>query len=656
MENLQEFQVRKVRGFGKAVADKTIKKFMKKLTAELIIEQDFADFFKKKLDFFSKQKKEKSIIHLKNEVLACKDCEEIAKTLCNQDFALFQKIFGFLVCSYLQWQEGFELNFFFKKKHAVLKKSFVKKLKKSVLNQKKNVALMGWGSFFLRKESINLFSDIDCVLLVNDDSLMKPNKMKNFLKKIFKELKAIHYNLPTKKELEWFASNKGVARCGLLKNGIFANFKIISLKALHYSANNFCAQCLKESNHGRFIIPDFDNKQSLFLKKNSLPVYPMIKSRKIYKPCRGLIPEALHTGKIILSKNKELKKELLKIKDLCTLKSMGIIKAQNPRLSEKKTALRILEISYTPIKEMKNKRKKGLLSYYLNLLKKNQNHFLINGFLIKLYGELALPLIEKSKNFWNQGNLIAFYLGAPLKNKKNTMKKKVAEYFKAVKRIQDEISPELMELFEKNMADFKKEALNLSLKKKEKILLAAALMDVSEKFCKKRSNFYSAHESLFEEMFPNEHKKALKVLNNLFSMIGGEKKAILFEKDLTKELKRNPLILGARMRIRQPAGLWQHSLMKNIPLNEIDDIFSIQMLHSSKDLRRIIKTVSEILKEKGHCFEKKILRIEQYKGHHFYFKIKSAPFEIMVRDLKSNVSIEHKISHSITQKRAQRLK
>ena len=112
------------------------------------------------------------------------------------------------------------------------------------------------------------------------------------------------------------------------------------------------------------------------------------------------------------------------------------------------------------------------------------------------------------------------------------------------------------------------------------------------------------------------------------------------------------------MRIRLPAGLWQHSLMKREKLSEIDDIVNFTVHYSSKKAYvEIINLVEKlIIKEFGVKPKKRRHKIEKYKGTHFYFKYKNIPIEFIIKDKRSDISFEHKVEHSINQRKKERLK
>lgn len=92
-------------------------------------------------------------------------------------------------------------------------------------------------------------------------------------------------------------------------------------------------------------------------------------------------------------------------------------------------------------------------------------------------------------------------------------------------------------------------------------------------------------------------------------------------------------------------------------LKKINDIISIQIKYTNKNKTEgVVKTTDRFLKKTFKNVKKKVLLIGKYRGFHFYFNYNTVPFEVMIRDLRSNISITHKIKHSITQKMNQRLK
>lgn len=553
MKNLQQFHVKIVKKLGKVITQKGHKKFIKLFVINLINDKSFLKFFKKKIRIFIKYKKDLSLKEISNKILSTSSNLEIAKILSNLDLKYSQKLFGVLIHAYLQFKENSNVDILLSsKQHHNSKIKLVQKLKKAIIKKNYNVALFIWGSFLMKKIRFNLFSDIDCVLIIDDGNLLIEKNIKKFLLSLFEEIDTVHYNFPKKNELKWLRKNSGVARCGLIKNGIFVNFKIITKKTLNYSAIDY-VRSLKEANQGYFLIPDFNNINQLFINKNSIPVYPFVKVGFIYKACRGLIPEFFHTGKLISCSNSSLKSELTNIQKRYISKSIGFIKAYNNHLNNQSIVNQILKLSYTQEEEM-NKRKKHLLKFYNKIFKDIKNHrYILDTFLLKVYGELTLPLLEKTPKYWSHYNLLAFFVGASGKQSLDTITRRAFfQYFKMIRNIQNYLDPAYIRLIIDEIKNYPESLLKLKLNKKEKILLAVSLIDIIEKFCTNRSDFYNIVEIMFKNIFPKEHQRAFTILRKLLTKIDGRKKLNLLVQNMKNNFKKiNPHIVDVKYRIRQ---------------------------------------------------------------------------------------------------------
>lgn len=645
--NLQLLQVRFVKDFRKALLQGTHKRYIKTLTTRLLKNKEFFIFFKKRVKIYAKYTKNEYLKMLIAKLLACNSKKEIALIL--SEFDSSYKLFWNLIHSYLQWRDNFNLEDFSFKKYHNSKKKLVDELKELIIKQPYKIALMIWGSFLMKKKFFSLFSDIDCVIVIDDRKLMQNYKLASFLLNLFKELELTHYNLPTKREIKYFESSEGVARCGMIKDGIFVNIKIITRQALFDSVCKFDAQFLKEFNEGELLIPDFNGINRIFFANKTIPVYPYVKINSIYKICRGLIPELLHTGQIIACTNSLLKRQINKIKKNCIAKSIGLLKAYNPTTKQKDLPFKLLHLSHTHTPDMDDKRKRYLLEFYKKICETIDSKIYTESFLRRVYGELVLPLIRDQ--YWTHKNLLSFFLGCQGKYNRESL----IHYYKKIKDIHKNIKKKYLHLITTDIA-YSDVLLKLPLTKKEKILLATSVIDIIEPFCVDRSIFYKIVEKMFQNLFSKEYTIAFNKLKKMLSKIGGSKKLEILARDVEKDLKNlNKFIIEVRYRVRQPAGLYQHHLMKNIPINEVDDIVSIQIEYKNR-INTVLKDINCYLKNRFGKIKRRTLYIGKYKGYHFYFKYKKLPFEVMIRDLKSDISIEHKIQHSVNQKKYYRSK
>jgi hypothetical protein len=626
---------------------------MESFIGDILSDDNFLEYFKKEIKIYAHYKKG-VYRSIGREIINSNSKKQIIEILSNLNLELTLKVFGLLLHSYIRWKNNFNINQFSPSKHIHSKLRLIKKIKEDIKKQSYKVGFLVWGSFLMRKEVYSLFSDVDCVIIVDDDSLLRKEKITNFLGTLFEGNGTPHFNLPSKKEINWLVTHKGVARCGLIKDGIFVNFKILTKKTLFDSILKF-TQSLKESNQGYFLIPDFNRKTQIFLQKNSVPVYPFVKDGLTYKVCRGLIPELLHTTEIIYA-NFSLKKELENIRKICIMKSMGFVKAYNPK--EKELPIKILKLSYTPGKEIKNERKESLLHMYGKIYKDIKGHMYLETFLWRLYGELVLPLFEKTSKCWSHFNLLSFFLGSSLRTSSKKVKEAILQYFRTIKIIKNDLKESYIHLIIQEIRNHPEVLIELPINKKEKILLSTSLIDIIESFCAERPFFYEIVEDLFKRLFSLEYIKASYTLKTHMAKIGGKKKLNFLIKSIENDLKNlNPYIKGVKYRIRYPAGLYHHHLMRKIPLNMIDDTISIQILYQNKNQTgEIVRTTQKYLKNIFKDIKKRTIQIGRYKGYHFYFSYKKVPFEVMIRDLRSDISIEHKIEHSINQKKYYRLK
>jgi len=230
--NLQHFHVKTVKSFRKSLAKGKSKEFIIEFAENILNNSEFAKFLKKRTKIYSKLKKNSSFLKIINTIVYFKSKSKISKTLSKQGSKEVNHVFEFLLHSYLQWKDGFELRGFSMEEYAFSKKKIIGKVKNAILNQPYNVALLSWGSFLMRKEKFSLFSDVDLVMVLDDNNLLRGNNFKNFLLEFFKKINTTHYNLPTIEEIKWLKNSEGIARCGSIKEGIFLNFKIINKKLL----------------------------------------------------------------------------------------------------------------------------------------------------------------------------------------------------------------------------------------------------------------------------------------------------------------------------------------------------------------------------------------------------------------------------------------
>lgn len=667
MKNLQQLHIRITKQFGRTSFKN---EFIRSIVIDLLKEKKFRTFLKKKVSIFVKYRKDKKIGKVGKKIIFAKSNLKIAKILYGLDKKLSKKFFYVLIHAYIQWKDNFILEKWTPFLYFKAKEKLIAEFKKEIVKQNYKIAFFVWGSFLMKKMNLNMFSDIDAVIIIDDKKLLSNYKLNDFLLNLFQSIGIKHYNFPTKREINWLRKNEGVARCGIVYNGIFMNFKILTKKALAHSTENSFVESLKESNCGSFFMPNFQRNTLQFSRKNSIPVYPFCLEEKIYKVCRGLIPEFLHTGKLITCNNQKLQKELLCIRKYAIIRSMGLLKAYNIQFNKFKTINQLVNISYTPRKEMRKERLNDLLKFYTKVYESINAPIYIGAFLERLYGEVVLPLVEKiPKEYWTHRNLLTFFLGAPGKKIKGIdsikFKRAFSEYFKAIKNLHKNLDTSYISFIvdqfiniSKNSDKLEKFFSRVNLKKRDKIFIATAFIDIIEKFCTDRSKFYSITENIFKNLFSKEYKKSSRILNTL--MLKSESKSEL--KNLLKKIKKQlksacPWIIGLKLRIRKEAGLYHHHLMKNIPLNSIDDIVSIQVIYSNKNkIYDIIKATSLCLKRNFKTrICRKTLKIKRYKGYHFYLQYNSVPFEFIIRDLDSNISIDHKIEHSVDQKRRQRL-
>jgi hypothetical protein len=643
--NLQSFQVKFVNDFKKALLQENHKVFIKTFTIRLLKNKEFFTFFKKRLRIYARYKKEQKT--LIDKLLACSSEKEIVLLLseCDSSYKLFYN----LVYSYLQWKDNFSLENFSSKKYHDSKQNLTSRLEKLIIKQPYKIALITWGSFLTRRKVFSLFSDVDCVIVIDDRKLIQNYKLVPFILSLFKEIGVSHYNLPTKKEIEWFESSEGIARCGIIKEGIFINFKIVTKQALFNSICKFNTEFLKESNKTLILIPDFNGVNRIFFANKAIPVYPYVKINSTYKICRGLVPELLCTGHIMACTDHLLKEKISDIQKDCIAKSIGYLKVYNLTVEQKDLPSKLLNLSYTPVSEMDNQRKQYLLKFYKKICEKVDSKTYTESFLRRIHGEIVLPLFESQ--YWAHKNLLAFSLGCSGKYNR----KSLIYYYKKIKDFHKDIEEKYLNLIIKDIAN-SDVFLKISLTKKEKILLATSVIDIVEPFCTDRPIFYKIVEKTFQNVFPKEYGVAFNKLEKLLSGIDGSEKLEILVRNIEKDLKDlDKFIIKIRYRVRQPAGLYQHHLMKNIPMNKIDDIVSIQIEYKDK-IDAILKDINCYLKSRFGKIKKRTLYIGRYIGYHFYFKYEKLPFEVMVRDLKSDTSIEHKIQHSINQKKYYRFK
>ncbi len=668
MKNLQQLHVKITKQFGRANLKN---KFVKLIVMDLLKEKRFRIFFKKKASIFIRYRKDKKIRRIGKKIIFAKSNLEIVKILYGLDKNLLKKFFYVLIYAYIQWRDNFSLERYTPFLYYKTKKRLIAKFKKEIVKQDYKVAFFVWGSFLMKKINLNFFSDIDAMIIIDDKRLLSNYKLNDLLITLFQNIGIQHYNLPTKREINWFRKNEGIARCGIVYSGIFMSFKILTKKALAHSIENSFVESLKEFNHGFFFLPDFRRNTLQFSHENSIPIYPFCLEQKIYKVCRGLIPEFLHTGKLIACNDLKLQKELSYIKQDSIARSMGLIKAYNTQFNKFKIINQLVNISYTPRKEMRKERLNDLLKFYTEVYESINASIYIGSFFERLYGEIVLPLVEKiPKEYWTHRNLLAFFLGAPSKKIKGIdsieLKKAFLEYFKAIKNLHKNLDSGYISFITdqfigicENSDKLEKFFSRVNLKKRDKILIATVFVDIIERFCTDRSKFYSIAEDIFKNLFLKEYKESSEILNTLMLKLGSKSELKKLIKKIQKQLKSTcPWIVGLKLRIRKEAGLYHHHLMKDIPLYSIDDIVSIQVIYSDKDkIYDIIKATSIYLKRNFKTkICRKTLKIKEYKGCHFYFYHNSVPFEFIIRDLSSNVSIGHKIEHSIDQKKQQRFK
>lgn len=656
MKNLQEEHVRLANKLSKNEACCRIL-----ILKKLLTDNELLVYFKKRLKKYKLVKENKQANRLIKTILNSKSPLKIAEILCQENNHIAKNLQGVLIHSYLQFKDGVNLTEINPRDFLRTKKEILNRLIEKIKISKYRVGLFVWGSYVMRQSKFSIFSDLDLVMIIDDEELFKKNNFNEFLINLFTNVK--HYNLPSVNELTWLKNNNGVARCGFIHNGVFVNFKILTKTAL-----TSCLQVFKESlkeKSREHLIPGFNGEKLFFDRKDQIPVYPIIKENGHYTIGRGLITEFFHTGKLIACSNKKLRQELKLIQAKAIAKGLKIASFYCNDLE--KLPEYLLELSHTPKREFNQSYVEKLEKWYAQSVNKYKKE---GPFILQyLYSRVVLPLLtECPKKYWTENTLVAFFLGSPaVKTNLNIgmINEAFQNYFDGIDLLQREVDPKdfsesttiVLRLIRLKQLKSLINSVTREIGRINSILLFTSFIDFAERILEEREDYYLIVESIFPILFPKEYKKAATVLMKIDKQLNHGEDILLIKRNLESKLLGKGDILKITSRIRQPAGLFQHHLMKQEPLSKINDIVSFQIYYSNEfsfpSVCRLTKSALSTITKAD--FQRKLLKLEEYRGYHLYFLYKDTPFEIMVRDLRSNIAIKHKIEHSIKQKIEQRL-
>jgi hypothetical protein len=627
---------------------------------KLLSDKAFFEYFRKRLIVYEDVKSDHRLTPLITSIVNCKSVIETSNMLIDAKGSS-KKLLGVLIHSHILYKSGnipavMDRQKYLKDKEEVLS-DFVKRVKSSEYR----IALSVWGSYLMRNKKFNVFSDVDLILIIDDKRLSSNARFNIFMRSLFQEI--TDYNLPTLREVGWLINNKGIARCGFIKNGVFVNLKIITREALLSCCDVF-SETLKERTHGFQIIPSFKSGKLRILRKNQISVYPFVKNEGGFVVGRGLLAEFINTNRVIAYSEARLKQELQNICKIGIKKGM-IIKSFY-RSNQDSPEKGLLALTHSPSSEICKDVIGELLELYVSILKTEDVRMPYSY--VKIYCEVILPLLEECpEKTWNNENLLSFFTGAPIRKRPApaNLGKAIKNYHRNLDSFQKNIlQSHLAEDIDLILDSIKGKRFEGILKSiqgkigyKKAVLLFSAFVDLCELNTKERSDYYDIAESTFSLLFPSEFHRADTTLQKLTERVNKDEKLKLFQKTLKSNLVGQSGIFEIRYRIRRSEGLFHHHLMKQVPMHTIDDIISFQISYVSKDnFNNICSLVERALTQELDCkIQRNELRLENYRGTHFYFLINKVPVEVMIRDLDSDTTIEHKIEHSVTQKREQRL-
>jgi len=620
---------------------------------EILQDKNFCSFYKKRLANLAKLK-QNAIFKTTVETIITSTDANVARAHLT-DYETIKKLLEVLTHSFILYQMESKPDYITERRLST-KEDIINSLI-SKTKEINNVALYVWGSYIMRKEEFTRFSDLDLMFVVDSDRIHTIDDLRNNIIGLLE--KYPHHNVPLDEELLWVTEDKGVARCGFIDSGVFINIKVVSKNTL-FSLLSFSKKFVLEKNTPGMTIPDFKGNPRFIGHGSGLSAYPIVDDVL----CRGFLVEFLHTAKLLVTSSNSLGVELEEIQRKCIIKSIKIIKYY--RGASENLYEDLLHLSYTPANELNTdyaaslkRRFKGACAKYTS----SAQHLLTY-----LHASLVLPqLTYLNLEVWQEQRFISFFLGAPyhVKNPK-IWESYIKRHYDRIDDLIAELGVEEIIATANNLFEVCQDKPRLKVLVdtmineigfKETVLVLATTLELFEPVITKRAVFYFIEETLFEILFPKKFMEVATVLNRITNNIGGKDGVDEIGNILSKALVGKKSITKIVSRIRKPAGLLYHGLMKHQKLTDIDDVVSFDVLYTdANNFSDICDLIDEKLKTLfGNKITRKTLTLEEYSGCHFYFLLKGTTLEVMIRNLASNTSIEHKILHSVKQKRLNRL-
>ncbi len=314
-----------IKSFSKAASKGKETEFLKGLCRNLFYDKDFLNFLIRRLKLYIKYGEDRELKSVCKRIAAAKSPIKVIENIAdhyklNNQPELCKRLCGLIAHSYILWKDKFDLKHFNPLSHNKLKSSMLTEITANLNRTNSAAAILLWGSF-LDNPKVSMFSDIDLFLVINDDELLNKKTLYKLLLLIFP--KTSHYNLPTNIEFKYLHEN-GVARCGVVKDGVFISF-IIGTKSLLENSTDIGIEYVAASIDGFLTITSFQGKTNVIRVKNRFPVYPILDGRTY----TGIIPNLLYTSKIMACKDKDLRKELTDIKTVAIANMLSHIKNEN---------------------------------------------------------------------------------------------------------------------------------------------------------------------------------------------------------------------------------------------------------------------------------------------------------------------------------------
>lgn len=627
------------------------------IVKNILREKSFISNFKNELSIYKAIKNDQGADVLIEKIINT-STTSILPLITEAENPIAKNIRGVLVYSYLRQLNGFTVSINNRRAIIKEKKKILNKLKAHINQSQYRVALYVWGSYIMKAHKLSIFSDLDLVLVIDDSKLLGNKVLKRFLRELFIDID--YYNLPSDKEISRL-KYCGLARCGFIQHGQFINFKIITKSSLQTCLEIF-ADSLYQKGNRCLLIPGFDGSKLSYSKQNRISAYPIVRQSGVFTLGRGLLAEFFHTAQMFACSDVNLKNQLIRIQARAIMKGLRLLRYFSDSRSSS-----LLDISYTPKETLNHSYAKTLLNLYSSL---DRSQIVYRPYLLLyIYIKVVLPLkLECPRRYWTPKNLTAFFLGSPGQVKANDKKSRdmaFKSYFKKIDEVYEKLN--LAEI-EENLdillrwihnGTFQDELQTIKnqLGIGNSVLLFTAFCDLIENIPERRSDFHIIREAVFQTIFKREYVQVERALYQLNKCLNNGRVVRSFKKRVERDILEKASIFEITLRLRKPASIFHHHLMKKIPLNAIDDMVSLQVCYKAKNAFDDVCTVleEELTKILIKLFKKKMLQIGKYRGCHFYFLFNNVPFEIMIRDLRSDLSALEKVKHSIAQKRHARL-